>query len=575
MVVWVGLPSEGEIKAAAASDDDEALTARLIAARLLPASSAAFTAGARQAIIHQAQKLAASGPPLDPLRPRPSPSVLPPSLIFTATARLASSQLPVPDTTSLNSLLLLALRTTHAGLSAQGLSPQVLSSSYMKHFTGDLPVQSSSHANLFFRNLPVQSSSHTDVFTRNHPVQSSGHSGPFTRNVPVQSNSRADLFSRNLPVQSSGQAGRSARGIPVQPSSRTSLCTRKLPVESSGHTNLVSSNMRPLSYMDLLHGNSPLQLSLSDLSGFTPPILVTPSNCVDPDISCFSPEYELQKLQAAGPRLPSTYECKKCGRTFPLPQSVGGHMSKHKREERLKKINKRKAEAHARKAAESLCGLQKTSLSPEFSGGAEYPPDALSLRKKRSAVATVNPVAISLKGDQHQQPCLDAATQSLQQLLLDQQILQHQLIMLPPDCVLVPPASPLADPSSKQHENQFCFVSAPHQQQQESKIRSGATLVMVPPASPLVGLKAQHYEDEVHLNPVPYQQHEATDAYCVLAPGGVPRFVGVKRIAPERILPSAVQYQDKCSHGTMPNTLSGSRRLDLDLNSTPAVYDEP
>ncbi|CAI5486732.1 unnamed protein product, partial [Closterium sp. Naga37s-1] len=350
-----------------------------------------------QAIIHKARLSAASEHPFDPLGPPPTalasfpPSLFPSSSHATAAHLSSSSQLPVPERSSLNSLPLLA-----RGTSPMDRFTQDQSSSYLNRLCGGFSVQSSSHTDPVSRNLPVQSSGHGDPFTRDLPVQASSHMGPFTRNPPglsshtdpfsrklslqssgvtdaftrnlsgrssgladlfsrnllVQSPRHVDPFTRNFPVQSSSLIDPIIRNLPAETSGRMDLFTRNLPVYSS-HSDQFPGNVPPLSHTGLPTGNLPIQSSgymqssshmqlitkmqlsshlvSSGLAGFKPPVNEAPSTCVDPARSFFSLEDELRKLQAAGPRLPSTYECKECGRTFSLPQSLGGHMSRHRR----------------------------------------------------------------------------------------------------------------------------------------------------------------------------------------------------------------------------------------------------
>ncbi|CAI5537277.1 unnamed protein product, partial [Closterium sp. Naga37s-1] len=264
---------------------------------------------ALQGIIHRARLLAALRPPVNLPSPSPTwPSALPLSSNPTATAALSSSsQLPMPDpnTASFSSLPLLALDTSHVGLFFQGLPDR--SSSYLKHLPGSLPVQSSSHTDSLTRNISVQSSGHVDLSARNLPPQFSSHMDPFTRKLPPIS-SRTDLHTRIHLLQSTSEAGPFIGKFPAQ----------------SGHRDLFWGNLQSLSHTNLRTGSLPLQssshLKLSGISGSIPRIDVTPSACVDPARTYFFPEDELRKLLGAGPKLPST-----------LPQSLGEHMSRHKR----------------------------------------------------------------------------------------------------------------------------------------------------------------------------------------------------------------------------------------------------
>ncbi|CAI7873494.1 unnamed protein product [Closterium sp. NIES-54] len=249
----------------------------------------------------------------------------------------------------------------------------------------------------------------------------------------------------------------------------------------------------------------------SGISEFTPSAHVTPPTCVDPARSFFSPEDELRKLQAAGPRVPSTYECKECGRTFSLPQSLGGHMSRHRREERLKLMHKKKVEADTQEVVERLCDLKKAS--PENSGIAERGADAPGLEVKQSAVSTEKPADIPWTGDQQQQQLPGEAgmsSQQKQQLLLDQQVTHHRLTMLP-DHVLVPPVSPLVDPLPQQHERKGCL---------------GPALALLPPALPRLDYVSRQHELESENYPDPVsqqQQHVENDVSGVPGPSGVAR----------------------------------------------------
>ncbi|CAI7909713.1 unnamed protein product, partial [Closterium sp. NIES-54] len=115
------------------------------------------------------------------------------------------------------------------------------------------------------------------------------------------------------------------KGIPpLQPSSSIDLLAGNLPMQSSSN-------------MDLLTRSFPLLLSspVGSVNSLNPPIHVTPTlfSCMDPALTWFFLADDLQKLQAAASKLqvPTTYECKECGRMFTQPEVLGGHMSRHRR----------------------------------------------------------------------------------------------------------------------------------------------------------------------------------------------------------------------------------------------------
>ncbi|GJP57180.1 hypothetical protein CLOM_g16213 [Closterium sp. NIES-68] len=348
-----------------------------------------------------------------------------------------------------------------------------------------------------FISLPLMplGSTNTDLLTGSLPVQSSSHADLFTKNLPAQASSQINVFGGDSPVESPSYNNLLTRGLSFQSSSRNTVGPSK-----------------PLN----------------------PPIHVAPSSISDPALSWFSPAEERQKLQAAAAREPcvlAMYECKECGRTFNLPQSLGGHMSRHKQEERLAKLRERKTEADNQEVAESLRELQKASASLDTSGTAECAAGAPSPKDPSITVTehAVDPVVNSVEqGDQRQQqPSLQALIDSQQQLLLYQQLLQHRLTMLP-DGVLVPPPAATA------------ALVSPVSQQHESEVRSRTVV-----------------EYDVLRNP------QCDDG------GGFWN-------APEGVRSVAEQQQDKCSsHGTMHTSSTGSRRLEIDLNLVPGDDVEP
>ncbi|GJP72285.1 hypothetical protein CLOP_g3035 [Closterium sp. NIES-67] len=459
------LPSESEVKAAAACDDDELSAAQLSAARVLARPSPAFS-GALQAIINQAR-----------------------------------------------------LRQTVGSLT----SPLALAPSLESLTTSPVASQRSGHSMQSFTSLPLmaQDSSHGDLLTQG-------------------------LFPNYTTLVTRGQSSNSTNLLTWgQSSNSTNLLTRGLPVESP-------------------------RLDMASLNLSSPPILVSPPNNVDPALSWFPPAEELQRFQAAvrEPSVPFMYECKECGRTFNLPQSLGGHMSRHKREKRLKMMRKRKAEADAQEVAESLCELQKASTSPESLNTAECAADAPSRKERRSTILDMVSAGNPLQGDGRQQPSLQALIDSQQQLLLYQQLLHLRLTMLP-DGVLVPPASPLADPL---------------QQQTQQPDRKKAQMVVVLPSASLVDPITQQLETGGHSGTV--QEYGMCE---VSAPGGILGSVGVKREENHPLewmggeswnaskgVSTIEKHRSGCGDSMRYGSSSGgSREVVMDLNSLPSEGLEP
>ncbi|CAI5464529.1 unnamed protein product [Closterium sp. Yama58-4] len=324
------------------------------------------------------------------------------------------------------------------------------------------------------------------------------------------------------------------KGVPpLQPSSSLDLLTGNFHVRSSSHE-------------DSLNRTFPLLLSrpVGSVNSSNPPThgTLAPFSCMDPALTWFSPADELQKLQAAARKLqvPFTYECKECGRIFNQLQSLGGHMSRHRRDERRRIRRKKKVEADARKVAQSLCELLKASTSPESFGSAECPTDALEQNELRSNIP-----AIYVPDEQQS---FQEVVASQQELLLYKQLLHHQLTILP-DRLLVPPASHLLNQVIQQHE----------------------------PATPSAAV-----QDNDTREVLPVQENDTRE---VPPPGGISGFVGVKRWeneslggkrdefwnVPKGFWSSAEQHQDATgSDSTKRASSGGSRELDIDLNLIPA-----